>query len=1170
MRTKSILISFLSLCFTMSVFSAPGGPEGPEGPGQPGGECRHEFHVESSATYCESDGYETYKCRKCDSTYTVTVAPVGHNYNSEYVVTNCEEGGVINHTCSRCGDKTSETFAPQQHQYQEETIAATCTEKGSKKHVCKICQYSYTEEIEALGHDYETIVHDPTIDEDGYTLHRCRRCSDSYKDNYISKLDPKEYFSQVRFSEVMPCNMSTYVNTDNYNFSGYIEFKNGASYQVDLKHCVLTHYKLTSKNKYKEKWVWTIDNTVLLKGSDLSILWADESSTNNHAPYKLDTDGGYLTLSYDGELIDSIAYGFTDSHVSFGRYGDAEGYMHPTPFEENTFVVSDLTTNNRCQTPTFNQQPGLLQSPTEVTLSCATSGALIYYTLDGTEPSETNGILYSEAISVSQNANIRAVATHSGMLSSKIATASYIFSDSKHEGCGGYTVPIVSVTIDELYYDDPMLGMFVTGKNGISGEKDCQRTVSNANRDWKRPLNFEYIVDGRQVVSQEVESEIVGGCSRLESIKSISLKSSKKTGVDHFDYHFFESKPDMIHQALHLRNGGSGYSCVPFRDGLMQTFAIGLNIDYQAYQPVAYYLNGKYVGMMGLHERTTADYVKANYGLDDDEIDMIRVSDQLGIKATEGDMDAYNELVEYLNHTDVNSEDFYKGAASRMDMDEYIDYQIIQQFVANTDWPGNNTKIWREKNGGLFRWILFDLDFGFKICSDWSGSSSRNMIQWCQGEGKTSWANNRDWMVNIFKPLSKNKEFERKFVTKFLLNLADHLSEERINAVFDSITSLVKGEYCAYKNTDAANAAKDMRKFALARPEYIYSHINTYVNGDGAVGLSIHSNVEGAKFTLNDEPFVKYDGKYIAGYDMQVNAFAPEGYIFSGWEISDEKNIEIKEQAGEQPLYMPGYLSGSLKGATEITAIFEKVQNESPTLIINEICASSDVNSNNADDYAKYPDWIEVYNYGEESINLSGYQLSNSKNEQISTLPYSLNELTVKPGEHLLLWAKGDKRYGTKYLDFKLDVDKTSEICLLTPDGNLLDCVQYGKLATNESYGRSVDNGEDWVIYSYCNDGKTLAATPNDDNGSGCEMTDVKVQKNTDAITIYPNPARDFVTIDCSEKILNCCCYDMQGMMMSSSLRNNQIDVHNYLPGIYMLKIETEEGVYYQQFIKQR
>ena len=60
------------------------------------------------------------------------------------------------------------------------------------------------------------------------------------------------------------------------------------------------------------------------------------------------------------------------------------------------------------------------------------------------------------------------------------------------------------------------------------------------------------------------------------------------------------------------------------------------------------------------------------------------------------------------------------------------------------------------------------------------------------------------------------------------------------------------------------------------------------------------------------------------------------------------------------------------------------------------------------------------------------------------------------------------------------------------------------------------------------------------------------------------------VTIDCSEKILNCCCYDMQGMMMSSSLRNNQIDVHNYLPGIYMLKIETEEGVYYQQFIKQR
>ncbi|MCQ2210644.1 MAG: CotH kinase family protein [Paludibacteraceae bacterium] len=1162
-KRQLILQSLLLSCVTLTIFAAP--PDG--GPEQV---CRHEFQIESSTVYCESEGYEIYKCRKCDSTYTQTVPPAGHNYNTEYLVSDCEQGGTVNHTCSRCGAKTTESFPAQAHNYQEKRIAATCEKDGTVEHTCTVCKKSYSETIAALGHNYETRVVSPSIYEDGYTLHQCTRCADSYKDSYVAKLDATDYFKPVRINEVMPCNTSTYVNTDNYNFSGYIEFRNSSSYDIDLSKCTLTHYKLTSKNNYKEKWVWMVDNSVVLTKNSLSILWLDESTLNNHAPYKLDSDGGYITLSYDGMLIDSIAYGYTDAHVSYGRYEDGEGYMHPSPFEENTFVVPNLGNTYRCQAPTINQNPGVLQSATDVTLSCATSGALIYYTLDGTEPSETNGILYNSAINVSENTNIRAVAVHSGMLSSKITTGSYIFNDDKHTRCSGFTLPIVSVTIDELYYDDPMLGMFVTGKNGIQGEKDCQRTKSNANQDWKRPLNFEYIVDGKQVVSQEVESEIVGGCSRLESIKSISLKASKKTGKNSFDYHFFKSKPDMIHRNLHLRNGGSGFSCVPFRDGLMQTFALGLNIDYQAYQPVAYYLNGKYIGMMALHERTSDDYVASNYGYEEDEIDMIRVSDQLGIKATKGDMTAYDELVDYLNHTDVNSDTYYKGAAARMDMDEYIDYQIVQQFVANIDWPGNNTKIWRVRDGGIFRWILFDTDYGFKLCMDWTGSSSRDMIQWCQGEGSTSWGNKKDWMVNIFKPLSKNKTFEKKFVTRFLQQLSTRFTEENINAVFDSITGLVEGEYCAYKNTSSVDAAKDMRKFALQRPEYIYKHINTYVKGDGIANLTIQSNVKDAVITLNDLAMSEYKGKYVIGYDLDINAYAPAGYQFSGWEISGEENIEIVKKSDAQPMFLPGYLSGKLKGETTIKALFTKESSSTPTLVINEICASSDKQSKNPDDYSDYPDWIEIYNYGTSPINLSGYQLINSKDQTTTTLPYRLDDMVLDAGGHMLLWAKGDSRLGLHYLDFKLNVDKPSEICLLSNDGYLIDCVRYESHETNESYGRDKDNGDSWTIFSYCADGKTLAASPKDENGMACSKSDVIDYESQYNLTIYPNPVTDFVYIQCNEKIQKCVCYNMNGMVMTESIQGNQIDVHNYLPGIYVLRIETEGSVYYQQFVKIR
>ena len=138
----------------------------------------------------------------------------------------------------------------------------------------------------------------------------------------------------------------------------------------------------------------------------------------------------------------------------------------------------------------------------------------------------------------------------------------------------------------------------------------------------------------------------------------------------------------------------------------MQTFAEGMNIDYQAGQPVAYYINGEYQGLMSLNERTNADYITANYGYTDEEIDLISVSDVMGIRASKGDLSAYNELVEYLTTFEDDSLSYkddsllYEGACKRMDMDEYIDYQIFQQFIVNTDWPGNNTKIWREKKKG--------------------------------------------------------------------------------------------------------------------------------------------------------------------------------------------------------------------------------------------------------------------------------------------------------------------------------------------------------------------------------------------------------------------------------------------------------------------------------------
>lgn len=646
-----------------------------------------------------------------------------------------------------------------------------------------------------------------------------------------------DYIPAISISEIMPCNLSTYMDSDYYNFSGYMEFANNGTCRENLKSYTITHYKLKKKGKYALKWEWEIQQDYYVESNSRKLMWFDERYTDesaksskkcDHSPYKLDTDGGYILISKEGILIDSIAYGKMDAHVSFGRDESGEiGYMNPSPYKENDKAYPSLTEEERCEPVEFSEQGGIKESEFTLSLSCWTQDAEIYYTIDGKEPTPTSGTLYTEPIQIEKNTCVRARAYHANKIKSSISTHSYIFSDEKHEKCGGFNIPIVSLTVDNDYFYDDMIGIYTTGKNGTQGDKDCSG-YGNYNQDWQRPLNFEYIVDGKQEVSREVESSIVGGCSITETVKSLSLKSSKQTGKEYYDYAFFASKPEINHKTIHLRNGGTDHRGIRFRDGIMQTFAIGMNIDYQAYQPVAYYLNGKYMGLMNLNERTNADYVTSNYGIDEDDIDLVVISDQKGIYASKGDLEAYNELVDYLTSSDPEDENYFAGACERMDMDEYIDYQIIQQFMVNMDWPGNNTKIWRErKEGSKFRWILFDMDYGLGLNN--FKNYKTNMIKWCQGENASyNWATKKDWMTKIFANLSQNAEFKKKFYNRFNEQLETTFSPEHITTVFDSITTMIDAEFCATKGQTATSASESIKEYALKRPDVIEEQLKEY------------------------------------------------------------------------------------------------------------------------------------------------------------------------------------------------------------------------------------------------------------------------------------------------------------------------------------------------------
>jgi len=96
-------------------------------------------------------------------------------------------------------------------------------------------------------------------------------------------------------------------------------------------------------------------------------------------------------------------------------------------------VASDVTIHETpmltVATPTLSPAGGEYTEAQTVTVACATEGASIYYTIDGTDPmvalTGINGTLYTEALTISETTTVKAIAVKEGMNNSEIATATY-------------------------------------------------------------------------------------------------------------------------------------------------------------------------------------------------------------------------------------------------------------------------------------------------------------------------------------------------------------------------------------------------------------------------------------------------------------------------------------------------------------------------------------------------------------------------------------------------------------------------------------------------------------------------------------------------------------------------------------------------------------------------
>lgn len=167
----------------------------------------------------------------------------------------------------------------------------------------------------------------------------------------------------------------------------------------------------------------------------------------------------YLTIEIDEDNYWATIQGTSSRQILFSGQNDVFGNYSTSNADASNFSKVYLYTreSNSVQPPVFTPAGGVYDVPVDVTISCATTGASIYYTTDGTEPSATNGTLYNgEEFLVSETTTYKAVAVKNGNTSS-VVTAEYTiaphtaietvtldYSEPFTAGIGKFTVQNVS------------------------------------------------------------------------------------------------------------------------------------------------------------------------------------------------------------------------------------------------------------------------------------------------------------------------------------------------------------------------------------------------------------------------------------------------------------------------------------------------------------------------------------------------------------------------------------------------------------------------------------------------------------------------------------------------------------------------------------------------------
>ncbi|MBQ4580868.1 MAG: CotH kinase family protein [Clostridia bacterium] len=601
-------------------------------------------------------------------------------------------------------------------------------------------------------------------------------------------------------------------------------------------------------------------------------------------------------------------------------------------------------------TLSFSAMSGFYDDPFTLEMNVNSKKATIYYTLDGSVPDENCQVYAGPVTFKDSNARpdtlmriggtnsaedyipttdfptahvVRAVAIMPNGTRSNVVSGTYFVGYDRQELYGETPIVCLVTDKDNLFgYEE---GIYILGK--IFDQWAPQQTepfedwqavgnFSQHGKEWERPVSVTLLASDGTSFTQDMGMRIKGGASRGYHQKSIRLIAREEYGDKNVNFAIYpdnvrESDGGIVdkYKSFTLRSGANDVLFAKIRDPFITNLSVGLRFETAQNMPCIAFINGEYWGVYTLNEEYTDKYIQYHYGIDDNNVVMIKVGEL--DEGTEEDYELFLEMYDFIAWEDLEDPEIYAQACEIIDVGSFADYFAMQFFIVNEDGfdKNNNWQMWRVREpepdthefaDGKWRMMLYDTDYSSGVYDNGGNADVDNISGVLYSDEYEEYN-----PALMFQNLMLSEEFRREFISACcdVSNIyfsagraAEMLKEMQAQYqpyVPDSLRRFGPQWVAWNPENHYKSNLKNLSRFFQSRATAFPEVVKNALDLDNPIAITVKIKGEGQVYINGRNVPVANNSrlKVFADCPLTVTAVPGEGAAFAGWKTSQDSAV---------------------------------------------------------------------------------------------------------------------------------------------------------------------------------------------------------------------------------------------------------------------------------------